>query len=177
MNRILLGVVAAMLCAAHMKAGLLVGHTISTSYLYPVTGSLYAGPVNSVVGAGPELAGFAGFVSIDFSDTNILITTTRDAFVNNVAFDGLQFTDLNGLNPSAVVSVNSATNYSGFDSSRVWRVGDSIFVSVANLPGLRGQIISLDLALTTPTPEPAGFALAALGVGLLGFLRVRATKR
>src|SRR2546430_13740331 len=78
------------------RASFLDGQTVQTTYLYPSASTVLAGPVNSLVGPGVELANFAGFANIDFSDTNIRITTTRNAGVNNVAFDGFRFTDING---------------------------------------------------------------------------------
>ena len=76
---------------APASATLLTGQTIQATYLFPNTGMVFAGPTNAVVGAGIELASFAGLANVDFSDTNILITLTRDAQVNNVTFDGFRF--------------------------------------------------------------------------------------
>ena len=177
MSRFLLRTFTLTLFASHLQATILAGQTVQTTYLFPDKSTVLAGPVNSLVGAGVELSNFAGFVNIDFSDTNILITTTRNAFVNNVAFDGLRFTDINGTIPAVTVSLNAATNYAGFDSSRISLGSNTLFVNVANLAGLQGQIISLDLTLATSVPEPAGFALSALAVGLLLLFRIRAAHR
>lgn len=149
------------------------GQTVQTTYLFPDTATVFSGPTNAVVAPGVELSNFAGFVNIDFSDTNVLITTTRNAFVNNVSFDGLRFTDINGTIPGVVVTINAATNYAGFDASRVSLSGNSLFVNLANLPGLQGQVISLDI---TAVPEPSDLALVPLAVGVLCLWRVRRSR-
>jgi hypothetical protein len=164
-----------------VQAALLNAQTIETSYRFPDTLTLFGSPVNSVVGAGLELANFVGFVDIDFSDTNILITARRDAGVNNVAFDGLRFTDINNLIPAFTgVTLNALTNYAGFDASRVTFDANTILVNVANLPGLNGQIISIDLSSgATAVPEPSatlGLLAAALLIAGTSRLQDRARR-
>jgi len=152
------------------RASLLTGQTIRVTYLFPNTSTIFAGPAD-VVGPAGSLSNFANFVNLSFSDTNILITTTRNAQVNNVAFDGLEFLDVNGNIPNFTnVTLDAATNYAGFTSSRVTTSGtNTIFVNVENLAGLSGQIISLDMGpVTTGAPEPASLVLA--GAALCGIL-------
>jgi len=73
------------------NASLLNGQTVQSFYLFPNTSAIFFGPTNAVVGPGVELPSFADLANVDFSDTNILITLTRNAGVNNVAFDGFSF--------------------------------------------------------------------------------------
>jgi hypothetical protein len=149
------------------SAALLSGQTVQSTYLFPNTATVLFGPTNAVVGAGVELSGFAGFANIDFSDTNILITTIRDAGVNNVAFDGFRFFDVNGLIPDITsVTLNPATNYAGFTSSRLTFDANNVFVNVANLPGLNGQKISIDLNTSASVPEPGTFAMIAAALAV-----------
>ena len=98
------------------------------------------------------------------SDTNILITTTRDAGINNVAFDGFRFVDLNANIPNFTnVTLDGATNYAGFSSSRITTAANTIFVNVEDLAGLQGQIISLDIGgEASAVPEPSSVLLMEL---------------
>jgi len=147
---------------APVRADLVTGQTVEVTYLFPNTSTIYAGPTD-VVGPAGTVSNFASFVNLALSDTNILITADRNAQVNNVPFDGLEFKDLNGNIPNFTdVMVDSATNYAGFSSSMVTTLGtNTIFVNVADLPGLQGQVISLDIGeVPTGVPEPKLFVLA-----------------
>ncbi len=173
-STLLAGVLVASLFGGTAEAApILLGQVVQTTYLYPDMATVYAGgpPTNATVGAGVELHGFAGLADIDFSDTNILITLTRDAGVNNVAFDGFRFFDILGTIPNNLNAVlNPATNYTGFTASRLAGGDqDTLFVNVANLAGLRGQIISIDLVqqAAPAVPEPATLALLGGGLAVL----------
>src|SRR5262245_8010502 len=122
------GILLALLAPA--EAVLLTDQTVQTTYLFPDTSTIYAGPTDSIVGVGVELAAnFAGFANIDFSDTNILITANREAQINAVAFDGLEFADVNGTIPAFTsVVLNAATNYAGLNATHVSFDTDHIFL-------------------------------------------------
>jgi hypothetical protein len=141
------------------------GDSIVATYLFPDILTIYAGPTATVVGPGSELLDFARFVNIDFSANNILITTVRNAGINNVAFDGLDFFD---AKPDFQdVTLDPATNYAGFDSSRLFSTANSIFLNFEDLPGLLGQRVSIDIG-DSAVPEPSyGVTLAAALLALL----------
>ena len=171
MRTTLVAVVVSVVCLFGGRAEaspILDGQVVQTTYLFPTTGTIFAAPVNVNVGAGVELLNFAGFADIDISDTNIRITTTRDAQVNNVAFDGFRFVDIFGTIPDNLIAViNPATNYAGFVAARL-QGGDqnTLLVNVANLPGLKGQVISIDIVQPGPAAVPEPTTLALLGGGL-----------
>jgi hypothetical protein len=110
------------------------------------------GPVNSEVGAGVELRNFGavvfvlgqptqGFVDIDFSDANVLISATRDQ--PEGYFDVLRFADANdAIQPFGSVTINPATNWEGLDTSDVFVAADYFQVNLTALHGLvaRGSL-------------------------------------
>lgn len=164
--------------AVPARASLLAGQTVEVTYLFPNTGTIFTAPVD-VVGPAGTLTNYANFMNISLSDTNILITTTRNAVQNNVAFDGLRFVDVNGNIPNFTsVALDAATNYAGFTASRITTSAHTIFVNVENLPGLNGQVISLDIGGSASVPEPdsriwAGCALLLLLCSLVWKRRPR----
>jgi hypothetical protein len=107
--------------------------------------TLAIGPASALVGAGIEFDnfGWTGFVDIDVSDTRIVITlNTNQPFGYS---EVLRFTDPNGQLAFTSATVNAATNWAGFNQSRVIVIADLIDVHVSNLHGLQGQQIVLDV--------------------------------
>jgi hypothetical protein len=133
---------------------------------------------DSVVGPGIELVDF-GFdigldyplvlnkIDIDFSDTNILITSrSTGGFGPTVSID---FQDVYGTIPRFTdVTINPATNWTGFDSSHFHFHPNSINLRLDDTEGFEGEQISLDI--TAIIPEPATWLLATV---LAAFFAVR----
>jgi hypothetical protein len=160
MRRLLWALLVLFFAACGSQAQTLNGETITTTYLFPDTGTIYSGPQDTVVPG--SIINFADFATITFSANNILITTNRDAGVNNVAFDGFEFSDTNDI--FNTVLLDPTTNYAGLTSSRVTFNSGQIFVNVANLPGLDGQTILLDInGSSAPTPELGTILLTLSG--------------
>ena len=119
--------------------------------------------------------GWLGFLNINFSDTNILITAVTDQ--PSGFLEVLRFLDAIGNIPAFTgISINPSTNYAGFDASRIsFFDSDRIDISLTNLNGLQGQQISLDLtaAPAQVVPEPWTIWLLVVGMATLVALRRR----
>ncbi len=173
----------AVACIAMISQGLaaapLNGQTIETTSFHGTApdATTIIGPESRVVGAGIELAdfGWLGFLNINFSDTNILITAATDQ--PSGFLEVLRFLDAIGNIPAFTgISINPSTNYAGFDASRIsFFDSDRIDISLTNLNGLQGQQISLDLTAAPGqvVPEPWTIWLLVVGMATLVALRRR----
>jgi hypothetical protein len=144
---------AASLCTVvpGLHAELLNGQVVRTLYfrgLQPDQTAMIA-DVQTVVGAGIELPAFVGFLSIDFSDTTIVMTALQDAPVTS--FELVRFSTIPTITS---VTINPATDIPGFDASRIHNSGGQVIdVNLTGLRGLGGHRISLNLT-GGPVPPP-----------------------
>ena len=59
--------------------------------------------------------------------------------------------------------MNPATSCAGFDALRITFDASNIWLNVANLPGVQGQVISMDIAAdAAAVPEPSTLLLPVL---------------
>jgi hypothetical protein len=161
-------------------AALSEGQTVETTDFHGTAPDMTTiiGPVSSVVGSGVELTnfGFDGFVDINFSATNILITATIDQPFGFL--EVLRFVAINSTKPAFPgLTVNSATNWTGFDASAISFLDpDRIDLNLTALGGLQGQVISLNLSSTNGViSEPPAYLL--LGIAALGMLGIASRRR
>jgi hypothetical protein len=169
----------------YATAALLEGNVVQSTYFRGVAPDITntIGPVTSVVGPGVELTGFADLLNVDFSDTGIVLTATRNAVVPNF-FELIRFADVNGTIPNFTsVTIGSGTNFANFGASRIQFIADLIQVNLTGLPILQGQVLTLAVAGSggpgpgtgpgpVPTPEPGdpGTAIPEPStMALLGF--------
>ena len=163
----------AVITPGQAAAALLDGQTVETTNFHGTApdATVIIGPELRTVGPGVELVnfGWSGFLTIDFSDTNILITLATDQPFG--FFEVLRFFDVNGTIPAFTdISVNPATNYAGFNASLISEFdSDVIALNLTGLNGLQGQQISLDLTAAAPVPvhEPATLWLLVAGLTTL----------
>jgi hypothetical protein len=133
--------------------GTLIGHMISTTDFHGAAPdqTQLLGPVDTIVGDAVELTNqfFAGFATIDFFGASIRITAATDQPFGY--FEVLRFADTNGtISPIASVSVDPATNYAGFNASRLNFTADLIDVNLTALSGQSGQQILLNIVFAAP---------------------------
>jgi hypothetical protein len=134
------------------QPGSLTGHVVSTTDFHGSAPdhTQILGPHLTVAGDGIELTnGFGGFATIDISAASIRIIAAADQPFGY--FELLRFADANGtISPIASVTVDPATNYAGFDASRLTFTTDRIDVNLTGLAGLQGQQILLNITFGAP---------------------------
>lgn len=163
-----------LLIAFNANAAFLSGQTITYQYYFPNTSSPANGAAsgNYVVGSGVEVNNaFANFVSVDISDTNILVNFSSIGSFNDVSFNGFKISDTFGvIDDFTGISVNAATNMIGLDLSQITVFADEIWVNWAGLSFNTDTIISLDL---NPSAVPIPAAAFMFAPALLGFMGLR----
>lgn len=164
------------LFAGTANAGL-IGNDVLLEYWYPDL-STVRDSATSTVGAGTEFSNYAGFFDIDVDDTNITVNqfaiSTR---FSSASFNGWVISDLNGTIDDIInVTINSATNMVGLDSSRLTFDSNSIGINWQGLSFTESTIVSRDIEFdSVAVPEPASIALLGLGLAGIGFSRRKKT--
>jgi hypothetical protein len=168
----------AVFCPSPAQASpLLWGRTVEYQYLFPDINSNYlnASNGNYLVGPGVEVANVSDQqATLDLSDTNLFVDYLFfTGYWVDTSFNGFRITDIFGQIPAfAGVTINPATNMSGFDASRISFDADHIWVNWHGLNFDANTIVSLDVN-SNAVPDP-GSSLLLLGMSLAG---LRAWKR
>lgn len=160
--------------AAPMSAGL-ISQPVEVDYLYPEIGTLY-----STLGIGTVTAG--GFTASSFGQNDYTVFDTqivlRNVFSGSVYFTASTFNGygltLTGVAPVTIsgVTVNSATNVSGFDSSRISFDSTHVWLNMQSLETYPNEAVVLDLSFAdTSVPEPATAWLVGLTLVAAGLVR------
>lgn len=163
------------------NAALLMGNTVSFTYLFSDINTVYGSSANGnyVVGAGVEIlngfcCNFEG--TLDISDSNILADFHGSSTYSGASFNGFRITDVNSTIASFTsVSVNAITNMGGFDASRVTFDADNIWVNWQGLNFDANTFVSIDIGGGTSVPEPTSLALVAAALVAAGTLRRKAS--
>ena len=180
---------ALLLSVSVAHATLLDGKTVGFQYYYPDLSSPYNYSANGsyLVGEGVEVGNVIDNVAqLDISDQNLLVTflppaefyMPSEGSFHYAEFNGFVIFDaLNAIDEFVSVTINPATNLTGFDSSRLSFDANHIWINWAGLPfdGF-SSVLSIDINRDTqPVPEPGSLGLLALA--LLGYAGSRRSKR
>lgn len=160
-----------------------VGRNMTLFYDDPTLGS-HIDTRNFTV-TGVEAAGILGFMDVDVSASQIILSTSltgnTTASLPGRSFSGLNLSDTNGLVQAITgVSINPASNFSGFDASRLSFDADNVFTNLQGLTFRPDTRLVLDVTFApagvAAAPEPSALLLLALGM-LGGGVVVRRSER
>lgn len=159
------------------NAAVLLGSTVTEEYRFPDLSTPYPFaeylPQTFVVGAGQESSIIIETVTtfnVDFGDTSLLLDfdtvlnspSWTSADFNGIVFSSSSFSQLVG------VELNSTTNMTGFDLSRVTLAGNELRLNFAGLGYDTDTVVGLDFAAAQAVPEPSTWAMMLLGFGFIG---------
>ena len=172
------GFVAAILLvlsALPANAGL-IGQPVTVDYIYPDQST-----VLQALGSGTVTGG--GFTVPSFTANTFTVTDTQITLQNisgsesdftSAAFNGYELIETGG-SPVTItgVTVDGATNVSGFDASRVSFDAAHVFLNMHDLTTQTQQKVVLDLHFgsTTGVPEPVSAGMVGLGLAAAGLVR------
>ena len=173
----------AVLAHAPAHAQGLNGQMVNVTILYPNKATVYEDEgTKTVASAGTTFLDTHGNTTTTVTPGQVVFTFISTGTFGKATFNGFQIAETGGA-PATItgVSLDSSSNLSGFDASRISFDTKDVFANVQGLSFVQGQNVTLDLSFLPPTPaavpEPSAtltFALAALG---LGGLMVAARKK
>lgn len=157
------------------------GSTLTYQYYFPNSTTPYPAADNGpfVVGPGIEVTNVAdGVATLDVSGSNIFIDFVSTSFWGTTTFNGWVLSDeTDNLAAILGVSIDPATNMSGFSLSNVSFTGDAITVNWQGLSFTDSTVVSLNVDFgDTVVPEASTWAMMLLGFGVAGFMLRRGRK-
>lgn len=195
MNKVFFTAIAftySLFIASSVYASGMIGSTIHITSAYPNE----LAPTNTwdvVVGTGIELTNISpthlGPMSIDFTDTQIIITALEDftaLSTGHNGFNGIYFTDVNNTIPSfAGATVNATTNVSWFNQSEnlsflengIWTHFQDLMPQPTGQFMSAGQRIVIDALPFSPEPVPEPTTMLLFGTGLAGIMVARKKRK
>ena len=173
----------AVLAHAPAHAQGLNGQMVNVTILYPDKATVYENEGTQMVApTGVTFLDAYGHTTTTVTPGQVVFTFTSTGTFSKAPFNGFQIAETGGA-PATItgVSLDSSSNLSNFDASRISFDTKDVFANVQGLSFVQGQNVTLDLSFLPPAlaavPEPSAiltFALATLG---LGGLMVAARKK
>jgi len=153
----------------------LIGSTVDVKADFPTMGTVFVDGGTHLVDGSVEWAagsfpGYNSSLSVQITASQIILSFNGTAtFFQTAAFNGLDITTLTGHISSAVIDASSAFNPIGISL-----IGNDLFLNYSTVVVGTGQLSIIDYTGTSTVPEPAGYLLAAVGLGALALVRRRA---
>jgi hypothetical protein len=154
------------------RAGIL-GDTIHVNYLFPDTSTIVISFPSQTVTAGGSL------FDMGHDTLNVLpdmITLKNDDSDSHPflpgAFNGFSIDDVTSPGKITGVTIDPSTNFAGFDTSRIFFSGTTLFVNFQGLTSFPRTYVQLDLT-TSEAPEPSSAELILMGAAALALGRIR----
>jgi hypothetical protein len=158
------------------RAAFLDGNTVRVDYLFPDVGTTDRS-TTTVVSSAVEFSNLFGYgLSLDLTDTGLLISFLDNLATGQETFNGIQITDINLAIPTFnAVSVNAATTLANFGSTNITVLDDVIRVNFAGLAPMMGNNVVLDInpksfnptAIDLPEPSTLLSVVSALGLAFV----------
>lgn len=174
-----LAALAAVMLSAPASAALL-GVQFTGDYFLPSSTAPYnqgsCAPSPFTVGAGVDticqIEGVTQFVT-DFGDTSLrvdFLTALQNPTITPQPFSGLVYETSTSLAGAGLTgfTINAATTFGGFDSSRVIFEDGRIGLNLQGLTYTSGDVIALDFQTAGAVPEPATWLMMIVGFGAVG---------
>ena len=157
------------------------GSTLNYQYYFADSGTPYPAADNGsfVVGPGLEVTDVSDErATLDISGTNIFIDFLNSSNWTPADFNGWVLSDeTDNLAAILGVSIDPATNMSGFSLSNISFTGDSIIVNWQGLSFTNTTVVSLNVSFgDAAVPEPGTWAMMLLGFGAVGVALRRGRK-
>lgn len=115
-----------------------------------------------------EPSGLPGFLNVDITDTQVILTASRDLEAANLEF--FQIFDFFHTVPLiGDVVVEPETNWPGIDPSRITSLSEMVGVDFGTLGGKVGQRIVL--TVIPQVPEPTSLAIATPALAAMAIKR------
>ncbi len=163
------------------RAQSLNGQTVRVDALYPTQDQVDATVGSGIVTPSGITFNDSGIANISVRPSQVIFTFATANGFSTASFNGFQISET-GASPVTITSVtlDPASNLSGFDASRFSFNSGNIFANFQGLAFTTASNVTLNLGFApavNPVPEPSEWAVIGMTATTLGGLMVRARRR